>query len=193
MRREHRSHIESEHRAFDLLRRVAVALEVAHRPLRRRRLRLGVFRRRAIGARSADAVHLLGGVDEQEEERERARRDRRELEGERFDLGEELVERGRVGVAVASRAAGAAQRLDRLERQLTLEAADDAAERAGEPSDVLVEGDVLAADRRAGNRDSAERGGGAGPTRPLTGLVRRVRQGASSRLDGQRGASPSIL
>jgi hypothetical protein len=122
-------------------------------------------------------MHLLGGVDEEKEEREGACGDRAQLERKGFDLREELIERGCGRIAVASGAAGAAEGLDRLERLLTLEAADDAAERGSEPADVVVERDVLATDRRAGDGDGAERGGGAGPARPLLGgLVRRVRQ-----------------
>ena len=67
-------------------------------------------------------MHLLGGVDEQEEERERARGDGAQLERERLDLVEQLVERGRVRVAMAARAARLAERLDRVERLLALEA-----------------------------------------------------------------------
>jgi hypothetical protein len=138
-------------------------------------------------------MHLLGRVDEQKEEREGARGDRAQLERKGLDLGEELVERRRGWIAVATRAAGAAEGLDRLERQLTLEAADDAAERGGQPADVFVQGDVLAADRRAGNRDGAERGGRAGPGwAGLAGLVGAIGQGAAPEIDGRRGGCPIL-
>src|SRR5690242_3064056 len=90
---------------------------------------------------------------------------------------EQLLERRCGRVAMAACPAGAAQRLDRVERLLPLEPQDDAAERGGEPADVLVEGNVLTPDRRPRKRDGAHRRGGSGPARPrLTGLVRRVRQ-----------------
>ena len=95
-------------------------------------------------------MHLLRGVDQQEEERERARGDRGTLERERGHLLEQRVERGRVGLAMATRAAGLAERLDALERLLALEAADDPAERCGEPAHVLVQRDVFAANSRSG-------------------------------------------
>jgi hypothetical protein len=69
---------------------------------------------------------------------------------------------------------------------------DDPSERAGEPTHVLVERNVFAADRRAGNRDGAKGGGGAGPARLLTGLVRRVRQCAAPVIDGRRGGCPIL-
>jgi len=122
-------------------------------------------------------VHLLGGVDEQEEEGEGARGDRAQLEREPFYLAQKFVERWGSRVAMAPRAAGAAEGLDRVERLLPLEPEDDAAERGGEPADVLVEGNVLTPDGGTRKRDGARRGGGGGPTRPrLAGLVRRVRQ-----------------
>jgi len=122
-------------------------------------------------------VHLLGRVDEQEEEGEGARGDRAQLEGEPLYLVQQVVERWSGRVAMATRAAGAAERLDRVERLLPLEPEDDAAERGGEPADVLVEGNVLTPDGGTRKRDGTRRRGGSGPTRPrLAGLVRRVRQ-----------------
>jgi len=122
-------------------------------------------------------MDLLGRVDEQEEEGEGARGDRTQLEGEPFYLAQKFVERWGSRVAMAPRAAGAAEGLDRVERLLPLEPEDDAAERGGEPADVLVEGNVLTPDGGTRKRDGARRGGGSGPTRPrLAGLVRRVRQ-----------------
>src|SRR4051794_38037743 len=97
---------------------------------------------------------------------------------------------------MAPRAAGAAERLDRVERLLPLEPEDDAAERGGEPADVLVEGNVLTPDRRTRKRDGAHRRGGGGPVRPrLAGLVRRVRQGAAPGLwaRGRREGASFIL
>ena len=83
---------------------------------------------RAIRARAADAVHLLGSVDQQEEERESARRHRTQLERESLYLVQQLVEGGRIGFTVATGTTGAAEALDRVERLLALEVADHAAE-----------------------------------------------------------------
>jgi hypothetical protein len=122
-------------------------------------------------------MHLLGRVDEQEEESKGARGNRAELERQSLDLLQQLVERGSGRVAVASCAAGAAEGLDRVERLLPLEPEDDAAERGGEPADVLVEGNVLTPDGGTRKRDGTRRRGRGGPARPrLAGLVRRVRQ-----------------
>ena len=193
MRGEHRADVEPEHRLLDFGGAVPVALELAHRPLGGRRLWVGGLRG-AVRARAPDAMHLLGGVDEQEEERERARGDRAQLERQRFDLVRADRRARARRVAVAPRAAGAAEGLDRVERLLALEAEDDAAERGGEPADVLVEGNVLTPDRGTRKRDGAHRGGGSGPARPrLAGLVRRVRQGAAPGARGRAEGGSFIL
>src|SRR5437870_1866667 len=62
-----------------------------HRPPRVARLWLGVVHA-AIRARAANAMHLLGRVDEQKEQCESARRDGERLDRERFDLREQLLE-----------------------------------------------------------------------------------------------------
>ena len=161
--------------------------EVAHRPLGRRGLRLGV-RHGAVRARATHAMHLLGGVDEQEEERERARGDGAELERQTLrPASRSSSSDGARRIAVAASAAGLSQALDRVERLLALEPADDAPERGGEPADVLVEGDVLAADHRARQGDGAEcrsRGGPVGAR--LTALVQRVRQRTTPDIDDRR-------
>jgi hypothetical protein len=103
-----------------------------------------------VRSRTSHTVHLLGSVDQEEEEGEGARRDGAEREGESLYLLEQLVEGRGIGVAVPAGAAGAAQAFDGIEGLLPFEAADHPAERRGEPADVLMEGNVLAPDGRAG-------------------------------------------
>jgi hypothetical protein len=90
-----------------------------------------------------DAMHLLGGIDEEEEEREGARGERREIERKGGDFLEEGIEVFRVGVAAPARSAGTAEPIDSLKRRFTLEPQDDAAERRGEAPHVIVKRDVF--------------------------------------------------
>jgi hypothetical protein len=90
-------------------------------------------------------VQLLGGVDEQEEQCERACRDGAKLEGEGRDVVEQLVERRRARIGMAPGPTGAAKLLYRIECLVPLEPADDAAECRGKAADVVVEGDVFLA------------------------------------------------
>ncbi len=70
MRRQHGPYVEAEHGALYLRRTVPVRMQRAHRPPRRRWLRLFVVDR-PVRASPANTVYLLGGVDQQKEERER--------------------------------------------------------------------------------------------------------------------------
>jgi hypothetical protein len=90
-------------------------------------------------------MHLLGGVDEQEEERKGAGRDRGTLERQGVDAGDELVERGRSRLVVPPSAARLPERFDRVEGGVSLDLADDATQRRREPPDVVVERTVLGA------------------------------------------------
>ena len=89
------------------------------------------------------AVHLLGGVDEQEEQRERARDDRGSIERQGVHDREQLIERRRARLAAPPRAAGASERFDGVERIVALQPANDGAERGGEEANVVVEGKVF--------------------------------------------------
>jgi hypothetical protein len=88
-------------------------------------------------------MNLLRGVDQQEKQREGARCDGGALEWERFDFGEEGIERQCAGFTVAARATRLAQRLDGLEGRRPFESVNDAAERRGEPPYVVVKGSVF--------------------------------------------------
>jgi hypothetical protein len=90
-----------------------------------------------------DAMHLLGGIDEEEEEREGARGERREIERKRGDFLEECIEAFRTGVAAAACSACTAEAIDGLKRRFTLEPQDDVAERCGEAPHVIVKRDVF--------------------------------------------------
>jgi len=75
MRSENRTHVQREHRALDLVRGAAHLAELPHRPADGRRLEnTAAFAEVRIP--TPDAVSLLGGVDQQKEEGERARGDR---------------------------------------------------------------------------------------------------------------------
>ena len=90
-------------------------------------------------------MSLLGGVDQQKEERERARGDRTLLHGESVHLAQQIVERRRAGLTVPARARCGPKTLDDIERLLSFESLDDASERAGQPADVVVEREILLA------------------------------------------------
>src|SRR5439155_13076365 len=122
------------------------------------RWRLGVGDR-AIRAGAAGAVHLRRRVDQEEEERERARRDGGEMQRRRGDALEKLVECRRARSAMSPRATGLADRLDGLERSLAFQPSYHTAERAGEPAHVDVEGDIFPAYAGPGDRDSTRIGG----------------------------------
>jgi len=155
VRREYGPHVELQHRLLHFGGRPAVAMETLHGPARRCRLRLGVVHE-PVGAGAAHPVHLLRGVDEEEKQGERTRRDGAQLDRQRIDPAQQLRQPRRTGLAMTARTARLAQRLDRLVRHLPLDAADDAAKRRGEPAHVVVQRLVHDSDR--GGRDM--RGGG---------------------------------
>jgi hypothetical protein len=88
-------------------------------------------------------VGLLGGIDQEKEERECARDNGTVLDAQRIDFTKQIVKRGSVGLAVTPGARCRAKALDDLERFLSFQALNDAPERAGQPADILVEGKVL--------------------------------------------------
>src|SRR3954468_17084124 len=87
-------------------------------------------------------MHLLGGIDEEEEQRERAccRCGERKRQG--LDALEELLEIGSTPFLASPRTRGATKRLDGLERLVSLESPDDATEGGREATDVLVQGKI---------------------------------------------------
>ena len=151
MRGEHRTHVEPPHRLRHLVRRVPRSAQALHRPLRRGRLRL-LRLGRAVRSRASHPMHLLRGVDQQEEEGEGARRHRAEVERELRDLVEQGVERRGIGLAVAARATGGTESFHGLECLFPLLRPDHAAQCRGEPPDVVVQGHVLAAHAWPGQR-----------------------------------------
>jgi hypothetical protein len=120
-------------------------------------------------------VHLFGGVDEEEEEREGARRGRAQLEGERRHLLEQRVEAGRRRVAAPAVAARLPQPLNGVERLPALQPADHPAERRGEPAHVLVERHVLAPRHRLGRNGESVPRGAESPWPPVSGAGDRAR------------------
>jgi hypothetical protein len=100
-------------------------------------------------------MHLLGGVDEQEEERERARRGGAHLERKPAHALEKGIQRWRVGIATPAGATRAPQTFDNLKRVVPLELPNHAAKGAGEPADVLVQRHVLWTRRRLPRHGSA--------------------------------------
>jgi hypothetical protein len=165
VRGEHRAHVEPAQRVGHRLGAQPAGAQPPQRPPRGARLRLGVV---PVGLAPPHAVHLLRRVDEQEEEGERARRQRRQGERQRLHARQQRVERRRRRVPAAARPRGAADRLHRLERLLPLQPADDAPERGGEAAHVLVQRLVLGARGRRG-RDGGghRRGAGKGTGAPF--------------------------
>jgi hypothetical protein len=90
-----------------------------------------------------DSVGLFGGVDEQKEERERARNDGALRYTERVDLTQQIVERRSSPLAVTASPRSGAKALDDLERLLSLESLNDASQRAGQPANIFVERNVF--------------------------------------------------
>jgi hypothetical protein len=88
-------------------------------------------------------MSLLGGVDQEKEEGERTRCDRALLDSKSIDFTQQIVERRNSGLAVTPSARCGAQPFDDLEGFLSFQSLDDAPERAGQPADILVEGEIL--------------------------------------------------
>src|SRR5688500_17149532 len=144
MRGEHGSHVEPSDGIEHLVHGMASLAEPPHRPPRRRRLRLRTRAAQVLVA-STHPMYLLGGVDEEEEQREGARGDDAQLEWKRRDVVEQFVDGRGARIAVAACSARPAKLLDGIERLVPLEPADDAAESRGEAPDVVVEGEVFLA------------------------------------------------
>jgi hypothetical protein len=131
---------QTEHRALDLRGGSPFAAQGLHRPTGRRRLRRRIVNIDvAIRPRPTHAMHLLGGIDQQEKEREGTCGDRAQLERQCFHLGKQRFQRGRTGFSSATVSRCHAQRLDRLEGRFALDALNDAAERGSEPAHVVVQ------------------------------------------------------
>jgi hypothetical protein len=90
-------------------------------------------------------MHLLGGVDQEEKERERAGDDRRGVQRQPIDEAEKTVEIRGVGAFVPSRTARDAEPFDGVEARLALDAPNDVPERARQQADVLAERSLLGA------------------------------------------------
>jgi hypothetical protein len=88
-------------------------------------------------------MRLLGGVDQQEEERERAGRHCALRDGESVDEPEQPLEGGRIFGAMPPGSGGDPQPLDDREGLVTFEPADYSSESARKPPDVLVEGEIF--------------------------------------------------
>jgi hypothetical protein len=87
-------------------------------------------------------MHLLRGVDQQEEQREGARRGGGERKGKRVHALEQLIERRCAGFLATPRPCIATKGLDDLECLVALETPDDAPERRRELADVFVEREI---------------------------------------------------
>ena len=113
MRGQHRAELEIQHCALDAVGADSEPAQLAHRPARGRRLRIGL-RPPQVCVAASDAVRLLGGVDQQKEEREGARRHSALFDGESVDLAQDPIEVGRAALTVTARAGCDTQRLDDL-------------------------------------------------------------------------------
>jgi hypothetical protein len=90
-------------------------------------------------------MSLLGGVDQQKEERERPRRHRALLYRKTVDPAHKLLDGRSIGVVVTPRARRDTKLLDDLECFPSLEPLDHPAECGGEPADIFVEREVFGA------------------------------------------------
>ena len=94
-------------------------------------------------------MHLLRSIDQQEKQCECTRCYRATLEGQRFNLSEKFIERASIRCPEAPRTTSLSKSLDSFERRLTFKPTNHTAECGGEPTHILVEGDIFAAYRRA--------------------------------------------
>jgi hypothetical protein len=90
-------------------------------------------------------VDLLSRVDQKEEHRERTRGGGGDLERERVDLAQQLLQGGRGRIAPATGSAGDAQLFDGTKHRITLQALDHSPEQAREPSHVVLQSAVFRA------------------------------------------------
>ena len=86
---------------------------------------------------------LLGGVDQQEEKRERSRRQSALLDRETVDLPQQLVEAGGAGLAMPARPCRNSQLFDDPECFLSFQPSNHPSEGAGKPANVLVQRKVF--------------------------------------------------
>ncbi len=103
----------------------------------------GGIRIARVHAGAPYAMHLLCGIDEQEEQGESASRNGAVRQRERLDSLEQLLEGRRFGVSAATGARVAPQRFHMLKGLLTLETPDHTPERRRETTHVIVEGKVF--------------------------------------------------
>ena len=88
---KYRANVESEHRLLDRVGSRAQLSQLAHCPSRRRRLWLrDSFAE--VGFAPPNAMSLLGGIDQEKEQRERTRGDRALLDGQIIDFAQQVVE-----------------------------------------------------------------------------------------------------
>jgi len=91
-------------------------------------------------------MHLLGGVDQEEEQGERSSSDARQVRGELRRVLDQLIESWRAGRSVPSRAAARSQAVDNRESFITFQSLNDSAKSAAEIPDILVKRKIFAAD-----------------------------------------------
>ena len=84
-------------------------------------------------------MYLLGGIDQQKKESERARSDGGELHPESRYFFEQFSEIPGARIAAPASTAGQPKVVDCAKRFLPLQTPDDTAERAGETADVVVQ------------------------------------------------------
>jgi hypothetical protein len=135
---EDRPQREVQHRLFDSVGADPQSSKLAHRPARRSRLWVRL-RPTQISVPPADAVSLLGGIDQQEKESKCAGRDGALFDVKTVDLVQDSVETRSAAFAVSTGTSGHAQPFDDLKRLFALEPPDDATEGSCEPANVLVE------------------------------------------------------
>jgi hypothetical protein len=136
------TNIETPHDVRNLLGATSFRAKSTHDPAGRTGLWLLVFLLEVRFA-ATHAVHLLRGIYEQKEERERARDDCRAIQRQRIDAPEEIVERRRIRFLSSPRAARPAQPLNGTERLFTLESPDHGAKRRGEEANVVVKREIF--------------------------------------------------
>ena len=90
-------------------------------------------------------MSLLGGVDQQKEERERARSHRALLYTQTVDPAQKLVDRWSVGIVVTPPTRRDTKLFDDLECFPPLEPLDHSTKCGGEPADIFVERKIFGA------------------------------------------------
>jgi hypothetical protein len=154
VRGEHGAHLERADGPRHGVGVVPLLAQAAHRPARRRRLRRGVLGAE-VGVAPPHAVHLLGGVDEQEEQRERARRvvARGAWETAPHAASSRLRDR-RAGLVAPARAARRRRSVRRCGTPPSSRRRMTRPERGGGAAHVLVAREVLGGGRRPSSGES---------------------------------------